>query len=353
MNRSVSAIADRRVSLTFDPANLTVGEDFDLRGGLSAVAMDGDRLWLACDEGCRLERLSADGRGGFAAHQSFRLADFLRLPADPDKEEADIEGLDIEDGYLWLIGSHSLKRKKPKAGKLKPADVSARLAQTERDGNRHLLARIPLESGTPRALAGARRAGSIATSATSSALLDAIVGSADPHLAPFVQVPGKDNGFDIEGLAVSGLRAFVGLRGPVLREWCCIIEVHLEAADDGQLSIAPLGAAPYRKHFLNLNGLGVRDLAWVEDDLLVLAGPAMAHDGPSEVWRWRQALRSSDEPIEASRLLVLPDAEGNDRAEGMAVTEHNGAPALLIAFDSPAPHRLPDERSLIVDIFRL
>ena len=32
----------------------------DLRTGLSAVALDGNTLWLACDEGCRVERLTKD-----------------------------------------------------------------------------------------------------------------------------------------------------------------------------------------------------------------------------------------------------------------------------------------------------
>ncbi len=36
-------------------------------------------------------------------------------------------------------------------------------------------------------------------------------------------VPGKDNGLDIEGLAVSEDRIFIGLRGPVLRGWTVIL----------------------------------------------------------------------------------------------------------------------------------
>ena len=65
-------------------------------------------------------------------------------PPDPaDLEEADVEGLVYEDGYLWLVGSHSLKRKKPK---LKDGAKKAQkqLAQVSSDGNRYLLARIPV-----------------------------------------------------------------------------------------------------------------------------------------------------------------------------------------------------------------
>ena len=38
----------------------------------------------------------------------------------------------------------------------------------------------------------------------------------DPHLAPFLSLPAKDNGFDLEGLAVLGKRVFLGLRGGCL-----------------------------------------------------------------------------------------------------------------------------------------
>ena len=57
----------------------------------------------------------------------------------------------------------------------------------------------------------------------------------DDHIAPFMQrglpdgtvkgIPSKDNGLDVEGLAVSGNRVFLGLRGPVLRGWTVVIEL--------------------------------------------------------------------------------------------------------------------------------
>ena len=36
---------------------------------------------------------------------------------------------------------------------------------------------------------------------------------------------------------------------------------------------------PYRKHLLELGGLGIRDLCVDGDDLLILAGPTMDLDG--------------------------------------------------------------------------
>ena len=53
-----------------------------------------------------------DAAGDFGSHQRFDLEPLLKLP-DGTEGEIDIEGLDVDGGYLWLIGSHSLKRKKP------------------------------------------------------------------------------------------------------------------------------------------------------------------------------------------------------------------------------------------------
>jgi hypothetical protein len=342
-------------TLEFDPAHVTVGDDADVRAGLSAVVLDGPRLWLACDEGCRLDRLERQPGAGdrFGAHTIFPLEALLDLPAGSASEEADVEGLDVDDGWLWLVGSHSVKRKKPKADD-SPAKVADKLAKTERDGNRHLLARIPLDAGGGLARSTAdRRAGRLAATPTSSALLDAIAGSGDRHLRPFVDIPGKDNGLDIEGLAVRGMRAFVGLRGPVLREWSCVLELRLEAGPDGSLRLLPVDdGTPYRKHFLKVGGLGIRDLVWLEDDLLILAGPAMAHDGPIGIFRWAGAARPGP-PAEARPLLTLPHGEGTDRAEGLTLLQDGGPASVLVVFDSPSAGRLVGDHGVKADVYRL
>jgi len=346
---------DAAATFEFDPNRLTIGND-DLRDGLSGVVFDGQSLWLACDEGCRLERLSQSGSSGlqFASHVPFELKDLIQLPADPAEDEADVEGLDTDDGYLWFVGSHSMKRKNVDGGK--PSEVSKKLEKPKRDGNRHLLGRIPLAGRELVRSADSRKSGTIGTSVTSSALLDAIVQQKDPHLAPFVSIPGKDNGLDIEGLAVRGMRAFVGLRGPVLREWCCVLELRLDADPSGALALLPMdGTSLYRKHFLKLNGLGVRDLVLLEDDLLVLVGPPLGHDGPTEVWRWKDAANAAAgaTPVQAARVLSIPHGEKMDRAEGITLVDHAGSPALLVVFDSPSPNRKISPSSLQADVFKL
>jgi hypothetical protein len=324
--------APATVALQFDPSTVTIGT-VDLRTGLSAIALDGDTLWLACDEGCRLERLSRDGDDRFGGHAFVGLGSLLTLPAD-DTEEADIEGMDVSDGWLWIVGSHSVKRRSAK-----PLDdavaVAEKLADTSRDGNRHLLARIPIAGTNVKRKHGKRRAASIDTRPKSSALLKAIKrgrnGDGDPHLAPFVPVPGKDNGFDIEGLAVNGDRVFIGLRGPVLRGWACVLEVHPVEAGD-RLELEPIDKrVPYRKHFLNLGGLGIRDLLVLGDDLLILAGPTMALDGDCSIWRWKRgAVGGSTSDV--TRLRRLPTHDTADRAEGF--TDLPDGRSVMVVYDT-------------------
>src|SRR5688500_19591809 len=85
----------------------------------------------------------------------------------------------------------------------------------------------------------------------------------DAHLAPFLPIPGKDNGLDIEGIAVTGERVYLGLRGPVLRGWAFVLELRPEVDPDApdRLELRPFDdGRRYRKHVLRLDGLGVRDL---------------------------------------------------------------------------------------------
>lgn len=125
-----------------------------LSDGLSAVVHIGNDLWVANDESTSIERLTLlnnDNEGiiTYGQHQQFQIENYITLPvgsknAEGKTEEIDIEGLDFKDGYLWLIGSHSLKRKKPDDGKTDEKKFK-QLAKVSSDGNRFLLARIPLE----------------------------------------------------------------------------------------------------------------------------------------------------------------------------------------------------------------
>ena len=189
----------------------------------------------------------------------------------------------------------------------------------------------------------------------------------DEHLRSFLAIPGKDNGFDIEGLAVAGERLFLGLRGPVLRGWTVILEVEPKArADDPttlQLKKIGPGGRRYRKHFLQLGGLGVRDLCVDGPDLLILAGPTMDLDGPVTVFRWRHGVRSSVERVVFSNqvppIMQLPfgvgtDA-GRDHAEGMTVCSPDGGAtrAVMVVYDSASDGRKREAGTVEADLFAL
>lgn len=177
----------------------------------------------------------------------------------------------------------------------------------------------------------------------------------DEHLAPFLAIPGKDNGLDVEGIAVAGEpgaeRVFLGLRGPVLRGWAVVLQV-APREDGDELRLAPVeGKQRYLKHFLDLDGLGIRDLCPQGDDLLVLAGPSMDLDGPVRVYRWPGAARIEAPDVvhrdELRREIDLPYGEGDDHAEGIALLPSG---ELLVVYDSPARSRLTDPGTVLADV---
>ncbi|MDX1606049.1 MAG: DUF3616 domain-containing protein, partial [Candidatus Competibacterales bacterium] len=164
---------------------------------------------------------------------------------------------------------------------------------------------------------------------------------------------------DIEGLAVLDGRVWLGLRGPVLRGHAVVLELQPEAGEDGELHLRPLDGKPFRKHFLQLEGLGIRDMCRDGDDLLLLAGPTMALEGFLRVYRWLDAgslagdsiSTDADEHLRA--LFELPFAIGHDRAEGLALTRHLEESALLVVYDDPAPERRVGRQSVLMDLYRL
>ncbi|MEU4535727.1 DUF3616 domain-containing protein [Streptosporangium sp. NPDC023825] len=331
---------ERQVELRFDVSS----REARTHTNLSAVRTDALGLWLAGDETATVEHL-AFRAGRFDDQRTFHLADFVDLPAGRD-EEADIEGLARADGWLWAIGSHSLKRRRVKKGH-PPDKARRRLGSVVREENRYILVRLPLVGATPAREDGSRRAEILAGPGRNLADLLAD----DPHLAPFVTIPSKDNGLDIEGIAVLDGRLFVGLRGPVLRGWAAMLEIRPESDPrrPGSLRLAPIDGRPYRTHFLNLGGLGVRDMCPHRGGLLILAGPTMSLDGPVRVLRWDP----EDEPSVRHELELvgdLPHGNGNDHPEGITVLDGE---RLLVVHDSPSAARLTPEGGVLADIVRM
>ncbi len=153
-----------------------------------------------------------------------------------------------------------------------------------------------------------------------------------------------------------GERVLLGLRGPVLRGWAFVLELrpYVDEDEPDRLRLAPLdGGRRYRKHVLDLAGLGVRDLCPHGDDLLVLAGPTMDLEGPVHVFRWHDAMTVEAPTVvrgdALTREVDLPYGEGTDHAEGIGLLDDD---RLLVVYDSPSPERLRDG-AVLADVVRL
>jgi hypothetical protein len=335
-----------------------------IRLELSALSLHGRSLWLSNDELATVERLLLQDDGSFGEHRFFALADMFDLPEGAEGR-MDIEGLEVDPTgpWLWVVGSHSLTRAKAIPGRHETGEALARLTELRRERNRHFLGRIPLvpvdrrgtfelrEEAPASDGRGVRRAACLESDASLDALL-----ADDPHIGPFMTIPAKENGFDVEGVVARGERVFVGLRGPVLGRWAVLVELVVEETGPGRLEPRPLSGARYRKHFMDLCGLGMRDFAFDGDSLVILAGPSMDLDGPQIVFRWPGCLDArSDSMVPADqleRLLILPHGEGTDHAEGISLMKTGHSRELLVVYDCPDPKRLPeDQTSIDADAF--
>jgi Protein of unknown function (DUF3616) len=356
--------------------------DEKLTDALSAVVLIREELWVASDELTSVERLTLRGGGLFGGHRSFELQGPLSLPATGKKkpdgkkvdQEIDLEGLDFDGQYLWLVGSHSIKRKKVDEEDRDDGDEKniKKLSKTDAEGNRFLLARVPVVEDARGesvlvgvSLDGALKAAQLPGTVSDNALTRAILEKDDEdkldlHLSASLSLPGKDNGFDIEGIAVAGEKVFLGLRGPVLRGWAIVLELH--PADDGasELRLKKIGSKgrAYRKHFLDLGGLGIRDLCVDGQDLLVLAGPTMNLDGPVRLFRWPGGVAKNKETVVwadelEKRALTIPHGDGSDHAEGMALIAGSNPKSILVVYDAPSEERRVGDRALRADIFGL
>jgi hypothetical protein len=169
---------------------------------------------------------------------------------------------------VLLVGSASLKRKKPKddAG----TEALAEVVPASGPGNYFadyayaLDARIG-ERGWPEF--------KLVSATDLRAILLGL-----PLLASFREIPSKDNGIDLEGAVVHGGFFYFGLRGPVLRGRALVARMRSDFSDPVLFS-------------LDLGGLGVRALSYVEGNertrgIYILAGPTMLTKTEFALYRW-------------------------------------------------------------------
>ncbi len=346
-----------RISLRFATRQRDLPQELS-----AAVQGPGGALWVASDEPSALERLSTKDPRAFGEHTRFPLSHSFPLPAGA---VVDLSALHADASALWFVGAHAARR-----GKGEGDAASA--------GSRLVLGRLPLNGSDPVKAEGkpSKRAAAPALVAQDKAGVSELAKllSRDEHLGPFLSdrpapkaakkkgglvLPSTGNGFEVRGLAVRDDRVFLGLRGPVVGGHAVLLEVKLQASG-GDLTPVPLKkGVRYRKQFLNLDGLGIRSLAADGDDLLVLAGPTTALDGPVRLFRLVNGLELTKDGVIQQRrgrleyLFDVPNGEGCDHAEGVSVYSYfEEADSVLVVYHRPDPRRRVP-MGVLADVLRL
>jgi hypothetical protein len=350
--------AARQVTLIFSKE---VDKLEEIRTEISSCLATGDNLWVSCDEGATIERLSRNDEGNYDNHKQYQLGDFFDMPEEGG--ETDMEALAYQEPYLWFCGSMSLKRDSADPDDSLEEQLED-LLDIDLDENRFSLGCIPcIEKGGEYELhkeidheGKQLKAKMLRGGAKSSMLHNALMN--DEHLGMFMKVPCKDNGFDIEGLAVENDRIFIGLRGPVISGFAVLLEIDCDALDGELLMRQKEGEELlYRKHFLDLAGMGIRELNIdKKGDLYLLAGPTMDLDGTISIYRIRGGLKDQYASVvhDAERLFDVARGatleHGIEKAEGMAMLDGQ---EILITYDTPSDERLLNDNQLQVDVFEL
>jgi hypothetical protein len=300
---------------------------------LSAVAVAGRFLWTASDEGRTLECLEPDG-DGYRLRRQYRLDSlFPDLPGKKSDDEADVEALAVDRDCLWICGSHCWVRKKTESPSLLSDEIVER-------PSRHLLGRVKLVDD------GGRIAdfGEVLSFTGRGSLREAL--AKNKFLGPFLELPSKENGLDIEGMTVGADgKLLFGLRGPLFDSFAAVVAAEIEARKRGRLQIKKRSIV---LHFLDLGGLGVRDLTRSGDEMFVLAGPVTSAPAPFRIYRWKP-----QDPTYVQRPVLLHEwayswgtstpAEDPENPEGLSVLDR-GRPGLLVLFDRPRLSRIEGTR---------
>src|SRR5262249_11031747 len=132
-------------------------------------------------------------------------------------------------------------------------------------------------------------------------------------LKPFRKIPSKENGIDIEGLAVSGKWLYAGFRSPVLRgNLVPVLRFHFGEESDTEI------------FFVQLGGRGIRGLCATSSGFLILAGPPAEGPGSYQIYEWdgHDCLPGKDRPEKIGQCRPLGDLPKNEgKPEGVAVRE--------------------------------
>ncbi|MEM7760098.1 MAG: DUF3616 domain-containing protein [Cyanobacteria bacterium P01_A01_bin.40] len=266
---------------------------------ISAIASFGNFLALGSDESKRKIQILENVNASYQVRDDLTIE--LPVLSQNEGQEIDIEGMAIsKDNTLFVIGSHSLKRSKVKASKtyLENRNRIARVISEERKNS---IFKLTLDPQT----------GQEQTTETRQIINIKEILAEDSILGRFMQIPSKENGIDIEGIAADGNTLYIGFRGPVLR----LNYVPVMVLEDYQ-------SLEYEMRFVNLRGNGIRDLTKVNDGFLIIAGAVGDGLNPYQIYFWNglDTIPGVDKQQEAQLTLLgeIPTPDGA-KAEGIAV----------------------------------
>ena len=185
----------------------------------------------------------------------------IELPVSKKSDEIDIESIafDKENICLYVIGSHSQKRKTVRIEGDK-AETAAKNrfrltdGEIEPETDRNRIFQISLKPKT----------GKVKGEIKQFDYLKELFAQ-DDYLKRFIEIPSKENGIDIEGLAFQKDYLFLGFRGPILRgNYVPVMVINSHALDITNDS------SDYEIRFVQLNGGAIRDMTAVEDGFLII-----------------------------------------------------------------------------------
>lgn len=230
---------------------------------ISAVATKGGIFVLGADEGADILVFKETDELKYSetAQRCIPL-DGKNCGEEREGAEIDIEGIAWGNKYLYVIGSHSIARKRVKSNK-SPEENRRRLETLKFEHTRDQLFRIELDEDGKVA-----KGSKIKQISLRSLFINHRV------LSRFTSIPSKENGIDIEGLAVKEVdghdQLYIGFRGPVLRGNHALVMV-LEF-EEGKFKEKKIKVDEV--YYLNLDGRGIRGMTELESGgFLLLTGP--------------------------------------------------------------------------------
>ena len=270
---------------------------------LSAIGRVGPYLVIGGDEAVGPDKnlnivqvLSKQEDGQYVVGEDILLPD-----VDNGGGELDIEGIAVDGNYIYVIGSHSFRRNKASSNKsYKRNRKTFNQGKIEEEPSRDWLHRIEVNQ-------------QVQPLAKMSISLRGVI-SNHKALKAFSEIPSKENGVDIEGIAVDDGWLYVGFRGPVFRD--NYVPVLKFKFDQHEKSANLL--------FVKLDGGGIRDMASVQDGFLIVSGPVGDAPGPYQVYHWNglDMVPGKDRADTKGHIRKLGNIDvSKGKAEGILVLE--------------------------------